>query len=262
MSKKLDKDEVKGPDAFVHTSDTIFTYVERHSGLILSLVLALVVGSGGYLAYGFVQGLREQKASEALYPAEAALKKAESTLRDSRADAMKAALGKDGKGKAPAPSKVADFNADFAPQVDKIQTAIGEHAETKAGMISALSLSSFLLQQKQYQRAMDVLGLVKYKPSSDDLLNGFWNMHRGITLIENQKYDEALAAYQKILSAPALKYFHPEALLKSGFVQELKGDEGKAREAYAKLKAEFPQSEASATAQQYLRLLDLKSKQG
>jgi predicted negative regulator of RcsB-dependent stress response len=261
VTKKLDKHDVKAPDAFVSTSDKIFTFIEHHMKTILALVLLVVIAVGADMALTYFKNAHEEKAAEALYGPEAELRKAETAMRDTRAEKMKELMAKDKKAK-PEIAKAADFNADFAPHVTKLQTAIGQNAETKAAMVSALNLSAFLLQQKQFALAEQILDEVKFHPSEGDLLNGLWQMNRGVVYIENKKYDDALAAYQKVLASPQLKYLHPEALLKTGFVQELKGDQAKARETYTKLKSDFPQSEASATAGQYLRLMDLKAQQG
>jgi TolA-binding protein len=109
---------------------------------------------------------------------------------------------------------------------------------------------------------LSVLDLPSYKPSAKDVVGGMWLMHRGIVLMENQKYDDAAKVYQEVVSSSDLKPFQPEALLKLGVVYEQKGEADKARQAYEKLAKEFPNTDASTSAQQYLRLLDLKSQKG
>jgi TolA-binding protein len=51
-------------------------------------------------------------------------------------------------------------------------------------------------------------------------------------------------------------------MLKLGMSYEMKGEAEKARQTYEKLGREFPDSEASSSALQYLRLLDLKTQKG
>lgn len=264
MSKreKISK-ELKGPDAFVTTSDHVFAWIEKHSGLIGTICAVALIGAVGYTGNNWWNHHQEEKASEALYAPENALKKAEEKIRDERAEKMKALANptKDKNAAKPEASRPVDFQADYAPAVDKIRTAIKAHSGTRAALVSALNLSTFLIQQKQYSLALDILSIPTYQPSSGDLLAGFRLMHAGLAELENNKADEALKNYDNVLKSKDLSYFHSEALLKSGVAYELKGDLARAREAYEKLSRDFPNSEASNTGQQYKRLLDLKAPQ-
>lgn len=258
MSKKIAKEELKGPDVFVSTSDKVFNFVEHHFKTFLTVVGIVLVGAVVYVASGYINAMKEQKAAEALYAPEAELKKAAADLQpDKTPDVKKDKAAKE------TPSHPADFAKDYAPAVEKIKNAVKGHADTKAALVSALNLSHFLTEQKQFAQALEVLDIPKYHPSNSDLLGGFWLMHRGITLLENNQVDPAIQVYQEVLISPALRPFHPEALLKLGLSYELKGDQAKARNTYEKLVREFPETEASTTGQQYLRLLELNAhKQG
>ncbi len=254
MSQKIDKDVLKGPDMFVSTSDKVFNIIEKHFKIFLTAGCAAIVLAVGYVTMNYLNSRKEQKAAESLYAPESALKKAESELREQR---MK--KPKDAKMDDNAP----DFAKDLAPHVEKVKVAIVANADTKAAVVSALNLSNFLTQQKQYKEALEILEMPKARPPSGELLSGFWNMHRGIVLLENGQIDPAIAAYTVVANDPNLKAFHPEAFLKLGICYELKGDSAKARETYEKVGREFPDSEASTSAQQYLRLMDLNAqKQG
>lgn len=261
MSKreKISK-ELKGPDAFVSTSDHVFAWIEKHSGSIGTLCAVALIAAVGYTGNNWWSHHQEEKASEALYPSENALKKAEEKIRDERAEKMKALANPKDK-VAAKPDAPVDFQATYAPAVDKIRTAIKAHSGTRAALVSALNLSTFLIQQKQYSLALDILSIPTYQPASGDLLAGFRLMHAGLAELENNKADEALKNYDNVLKSKDLSYFHSEALLKSGVAYELKGDLARAREAYEKLSRDFPNSEASNTGQQYKRLLDLKAPQ-
>jgi len=251
--RKLDKDEVKGPDAFITFSDHVFNYVEKHFMSFISVVAVIVVIAVGYEGVNFYNSMKEQKAAEALYGPEGALKKAEADFQEKQTPS--GAADKKAE-KAPA---VADYSKDYAPIVSQIKAAIKDHGNTKAAIVSALNLSYFLSQQKQYQEAAAVLDLPTYKPSSGELLNGFWLMHRGVAFMENNQVDQAITTYQTVVSNEGLKVFQPEALLKLGVAYEVKGDANKAREMYERVGRDFPETEASGTAQQYMRLLELKA---
>jgi predicted negative regulator of RcsB-dependent stress response len=256
--------ELKGPDAFVSTSDMILTWMEKHSRSIGTICAAVLIVAIGFTVSSWWSRHQEAKAAEALYAPEAELKKAEEKIRDERAEKMKALANPATKGKSaakPESSRPIDFQVDYAPAVDKIRTQIKAHADTRVALISALNLASFLLQQKQYSLALEILNMAKFNPGSGDLLSGLRLMHMGVAELENGKADEALKDYEQILKVPGLNYFHSEALLKSGIAYEMKGDVARARETYEKLSREFPNTEASTTGQQYRRLLDLKAPQ-
>lgn len=256
MSKKLDKDVLKSPDMFVSTSDRIFNFIERHFKVVAGVLVAAIVIAVGAVTMNYLNSRKEYKAAEALYAPEAALKKAEMNLREQRAKSS-------AKDKKAVVEATGDYVKDYAPLVEKVKVAIVANAGTKAALISALNLSNFLTQQKQFKEALDVLDAPKTKPASGELLAGFWNMHRGVVLLENGQVDPAIAAYTAVTSNSSLKSFHPEAFLKLGICYEIKGDLAKARETYEKVGREFPNTEASTSAGQYLRLLDLNSqKQG
>jgi len=243
LSKKLTKEELKEPDLFISSSEKFLQWIEAHARIILSTTGLVVVVSLGWLGHGYWQSYQEQQALTALYPVEGALKKVEEE-----------------KAKPDAPK--ADFASTYAPLIGPIKTVIQQHASTKAAMVSALNLSSFLLDQKQTQEALQVLKLVRFQPQKQNVLNGFWSLHLGLAYLENKELDQALKAYQGLLEVPDQKPFHPEALLKQGLTWELKGDREKAKSSYERLSREFPESESAKAAQQQLRFMDLKSEQG
>lgn len=256
-TEEMTKKDLKGPDAFVSGTDHLFAWIEKHSKSIISLCVVAILASITYVGYAYWSQRTENQAAEALYQPEGDLKKIETKIREERAEKMKDLAANKG-----AATRPADFAQDYAPTVEKVRAQIKNHAGTRAALVSALNLASFLMQQKQYALALEVLEIPRFEPAKGDLLGGFRLMHRGLAYLENAKAEEALKAYEEVLKSSALNYFHSEALLKSGVAYELKGDAVKAREMYEKLGRDFPNTEASTTGQQYMRLLELKSKQG
>jgi len=263
VNKKDLKDTLKQPDTFVSTSHSVLKFVEDHFKLFVGVVLTGAIFGLSYTGYIFLQSRKESAAAERLYKHEAELKKAETKIREERAKKMQDLAGLSGKPKSPPKSddlRPVDFAKDFQPIVSSLKEELKGLAGTRAAMVSALNLSNFLVQQKQFQEALEVLKAPGAIPGTGDLLGGFWRMHYGLVLLENTKADEALAVYNEVLGSEMLKPFHPEAMLKSGIAYEIKGDTAKARETYEKLSRDFPQSEASGAAAQYLRLMEMKAK--
>ena len=179
MSSKIDKEMLKNPDVFVSTSDHIFNYIERHFKTVLTVVAVIVVGGVGYVGVGYMNTRKELKAAEALYVPEAALRKAETSLSEAKAKA----LTLDSKNPA-VPPQVEDFTKDYAPSVEQIKTVIKANDQTRAALISALSLSSFLLQLQKYTAALGSMLLGKADVAASALIAGCWYMHRGVVLME------------------------------------------------------------------------------
>ena len=264
MSKKSDmKDALKTPDAFIGTSSVILKWIEDNAAVVFSVIAIATLGGVGYTGYTYWQSHREAQASEAIYKYEADLRKAEEKVRDERAKKLQEAASDKSKTK-PALEVVrpVDYAKDYQSSVQKVKEAIKAHSGTRSALVSALNLSYFLQQQKQFQEALEVLEIPTSRPGSGDFLGGFWRMHLGVMLLENNKAEEAIRVYDEVINSAALKAFQPEALLKKGVALELKGAKDQARSVYEKLSREFPNTEASTTASQYLRYLELKSEQG
>lgn len=263
LSKKEFSDSVKAPDAFLSTSAQAVQWIEAHGRMVATVVAAGSFIGLAYVGYTYWQSKLEARAAEQIYNHEGELKKAEGKIRDERAKKMQEMAGlsaKSGAGKSQVPP--ADFGKDYGSIVEQLKTDLKANAGTNVAMISALNLSYFLLQQQQFAQALEVLKIPTSSPAKGDLLGGFWRMHYGLVLLENSKANEAMAFYNEVLGTSNLKPFHSEAMLKLGIAYELLGDQAKAKETYEKLGREFPNSEASGSATQFLRLLELKSKQG
>ncbi len=264
MSKKSDfKDSIKQPDAFVSIGDRILRYVETHAKTVGAIVFVGAALGLGITAFTYWHTHVETNAAESIYRVEAQLKKAESQIRDERAKKMQDLAGLSAKTKTTSKAddvRPVDFAKDYLPIVTSLKAELKGQSSTRAAMVSALNLSYFLVQQKQFPEALEVLKVPTFSPGTADLLGGFWRMHYGLVLLENNKPDDAIKLYSEVLSATDLKAFHPEAMLKSGIAYEIKGDTTKAKDTYEKLGREHPNTEASSSATQYLRLLELKAR--
>jgi hypothetical protein len=241
------------------SKDQFLAFLEKHSRAVLSSAgIALVLGTG-FAAYSFWQAHRESTAAEAIYKAEANLRKVEQTSLASKAQNIKklsegagATSDKTGAG-----ASEESFATTFLPAVKEIQATIANHAGTRAALVSAMSLSSFLMQKKQTELAGEVMGLPKYEPSRNEILGGLWRMQKALVLIENKKYPEAESLLQDIIKSDDLKLLHGEAWLRIGLAQEAQGQKDRAKETYLRVAKEFSASESGRSANQQLRWMAL-----
>ncbi len=260
MSKKDFKDQVKAPDAFISTSTRVLNWIEKHARAVVAVVVLACLVGAGLTGYSYWQSSVESRAAEAIYKYEAELKAVEARIREERGELMREMSKK--KSNPKDPIRPVDYEKDYAQIVGKLKNEIKAHRKTRTALISALNLSYFLVQQKRFEEALEVISIPSFEPSRSDLLAGFTLMHKGLVLIENGKADEAIETYQRLLDSSALKAFHSEALLKQGIAWELKGDLAKAKDTYENVARSYPNTDASTSASQFLRLLELKSKPG
>lgn len=246
MSQKISKEELKGQDAFLTASARALDFVEHHGKVFFAVIIVVILGGIAYAAAGYLGARKERLAAEAIYPSEAELKKVQGPTSDPMS-------------MAPRPQIVDDYNGKVAPLVAKVEAQIQAHSDTKTAIVSAMNLSYFLVQQKRFAEAMKVLDIPKASAADSDLLLGLWDMHRGMVYLENRETEKALAIYQSVVKLDRLKLFHSEALLKIGYCHELTGDLTKARESYEKVEREFPNTEAAQSAQQSMRVMQLKT---
>ncbi len=101
-----------------------------------------------------------------------------------------------------------------------------------------------LVNDKQYDKALDAFAafLVKY-PDHPLVENAtYW---RGESYFAKGEYKSAADQFEAVLSRPSGGSKAPDALLKLGIANEKLGATDKANEFYARLRTEYPKSEAA-----------------
>jgi predicted negative regulator of RcsB-dependent stress response len=257
----MKKDDLRQPDAFIATSNNLLHYVEKHALPIFSILAAAIVISLGYLGVNYWNSHKENQAAAHIYEAESKLKQVEKDIEKDRTKRLEEMV-KSAKGKVD--PKLAEtirpenFDADYLPRISPILTALQDVHESKAALLSAMSLVNFLGEKGKWKLAQDVIKIPTFKPKEKELLFGLTQMHRGLVALENGQADEAIAYYQSIIANPAQKILYPEAYLKMGISFELKKDFKKAKEIYQRITVEYATSDSATEAEQFLKLLELK----
>ena len=100
--------------------------------------------------------------------------------------------------------------------------------------------------------------MLKSKP--DTRTNFETRVKIGETLERQQKYDEALDTYQKILKIKRLRIYEAEIRLKQALIYQLKDQTETAEEIYSDVGKKYPRSEYSAAAFYRLGLIEQKSR--
>lgn len=229
MAKKLSKDELKTPDAFLTIGQRALDLIEQNLAVIISVLVVLILIGGAVIGYNSYQKHVEMQAAQMLYPSQKKISEE---------------LAKD--------HKVSEST------LKTYETQLKANGGTAVGLASALETASELLKSSQAEQALDVLNLVKYQPKKTDFYFGLLKMTTGLAYLDAGQPDKALTEYTAVIREDAQKAFHPEALLKSGLASEKKNDFDKAKEFYERVSQEFSNTEQGHLALQYMMFLSRK----
>ncbi len=116
-----------------------------------------------------------------------------------------------------------------------------------------------LLELNRYDEALEAYeNVLKSKPETRT--NFETRVKIGETLERQQKYDEALDTYQKILKIKRLRIYEAEIRLKQARIYQLKKQSETAEEIYSDVGKKYPRSKYSAEAFYRLGLIEQKSR--
>ncbi|MCC7404852.1 MAG: hypothetical protein IT288_10690 [Bdellovibrionales bacterium] len=248
MSKKLTKEDIKGPDAFIATSDKLGRWIEKHKVTVFgTLSAALLIGAG---LVGWEQWTlyRERSAQNALYAIEAKVKKKQDEI-------AKAEQEKVAKKEARADRVLA---TDYGPLVDEYQAKIGELAGSKAAAISAIHLAALYMDYQEFEKAHALLTQQLGNTRQGSTFYGLLHMQLGTALAALNKHEDAKREFNLVVGDSTAQFLHAEAVLKLGLTEEMLGNVDQAREHYNRASQEFSTTDAGKTAKAYLRLLSME----
>ncbi len=197
-------------------------YVNNNSSLIIGGLIAFLVIVGGYFAYQqFVKGPKEQNAREAMRFAQ------DQFSRDSFA----LALENPGGG-----------NPGFLDIID-------DYSGTKSANTCLFYAGISYLHLGNYDVAIDYL---KDFSPSDDLLPIQKYSAIGDAYSELKDFDEAINYYKKATGAGENETLVTYNLKKLGLLYEKQGNLQEAKNAFEKIKSEYPSSAESQSIQKYI----------
>ncbi len=120
---------------------------------------------------------------------------------------------------------------------------------TKAGKLARFYIAAIYMQQKKYQKVIDLLdGLV----IDDAVFQPQVLLLRGDAYSELGQYEEALRCYQAAAAHAPNPYTTPRCYSKIASILLAKGDHEGVRDCYQRICDDFPESPDYAVAQKYL----------
>ena len=241
MSKKLTKEEVRGPDAFIQVTDKIVEYIEKHAKLVGSLLLGILFIGVGKVSYDYVNKKNELKAQAELY-----------TIEKKQRDIKKSLLTKKQDKK--------DIESDYGSVLNLYKSFISENAKLSAAFMAALDGAAIYTDYKKFDKALEILKMVENNIPKDSFFFGLVFSKIGSVYTYIGKWDQAIEAYSRIVKEKAQAHLHADSLLKVGMIYQKQNKNEKAEEYYRKVDTQFFSSDAGQAARSYLRLLELKKR--
>jgi predicted negative regulator of RcsB-dependent stress response len=239
---KLDKHEVKKPDAFLKLMGRIAGFLSHHKTALISGIAAVVIGFAGFGVYLFYHESREHKAQEALFLARKMLRPELSTPLGQQPPA--------GAKKTLTPEAVKEF-----------ELVMTDFPKSRAAVVASIELSQAFLEEGKAAEAVAALKKVEPRVGSSEILFAMYKYQLGKVLTSSGQCEEAMPHLSSIASATgAASVFKSGALLQTGLCYEAMKQPAKAMEVYERVSKEFAEGASAESAKKYLRLLKRNTK--
>lgn len=281
MNQKIDKKELKNPDLIQGELQKGFQWTTSHSKMVLGLIGLVIVVWAGILTQEHFALKKEEQVQASFFKAEKAFiekkEKFEQALAEEKMPA-KDPKKKDVESEKEKMEKASgDLNKDFGPQMDEFAKIINENPNTNAAQMAAIHYAGAHLD---YNKAAEAEAMLK-KVNADQksILSALVLKQLGTAQANQNKCQDAIQTWNKILMNANAKALHTEVKLSEGLCYEALNDTANAEKMYAQAKipeATFSSKEeeklyaegkiklnptaANKTAEKYLKLLQMNKR--
>lgn len=252
MSKKISKEELRSPDAFVKTMEQGYSFTTKYGKAIASVVIILLLVAVGLVVSGMLQDRRETKAVQALYTPQSQYKKLQDQFQAAKAPVDPKA---DPKAAKPA-AATGDLQKDYGSVIPGFESVIKEHSGTVAAGQAAVYLATIYQEHGKLDEAKATLEQPLKDLKSGTLIYSVANMVYGNILASQDNCKDAVATFEKVKN-----FLSVDASVKAGVCYEKLGQLDQAAEMYRKASTES-ESSSSLAAKGYLRALEQKRQAG
>jgi len=218
MSKKetLEGQDVNLGEVYSRTE----LFLDKHKQSIVIGVVGLLVVVGGLLGYRkFIVEPNNREAAELMWKAEYYFE----------IDSLDRALNGD-------------------DQWPGFYAIANDYGSTASGKLAHFYIGSILMQQADYQGAIDHYGKAKV---GDDVLRTMAIGNTGDALVELGRTDEAVKQFEKAAGMMTNDFTTPLFLMKAGIVHQQNGNWSAAAKAFKRIAKEFPNSAEANQARKY-----------
>ncbi len=253
---KIDKKDLKNPDAFQAELQKGFQWTTQHSKMVATALLGLLVLGAGVSAKSYLDEKSENEIQAQYFQVEKKWNEKKSSFETAESQAT-AAAKKDSKAKAseapPAHKASGDFEQDYGTLAAEMMKIIDSSPKSKAAKMAALNVAEIQLQYGKFQEAQELLKKVESNPK--DLLSGLVLLQLGTAQADLNDCNSAISTWQKVVTSKEIQSLHPAAKLKQGLCYENTKDVAKAEQMYTEARNEDKDSAAGRSADKYLKLL-------
>ncbi len=248
MAKKISKEELRSPDAFVKTMEQGYSFTTRYGKSIAALFIVGLVVAVGVVVTNFLKERKENAAVQALYQPQSEYKKLQDQYQQAKAPAdVKTDL------KTPKPvAATGDLQKDYGTVIPGFESVIKEHSGTVAAGQAAVYLASIYQEHGKLDEAKAVLEKPLKDLSKDTLIYSVANMVYGNILASQDNCKDAVASFERVKN-----FLSVDASVKAGVCYEKLGQLDRAAEMYRKASTQS-ESSSSLAAKGYLRALEQK----
>lgn len=228
----------------------------------------LVLGIAGvFLLFGVVAVMISMKTTQNEMKAQEAYFSFEEKLMDikNKAANPEPEKNKELKDKSAPNTKTTNEVVDYSPIKSGFEKVINEYPNSNAAQMSAIHLAKLLIDEKKSDEALKLLQKVENKNTG--LINTLIQKQIGQLLADNNKCQEAIAIWQKILDRKEASFIHNESKIQQALCYTKLNDFKKAEEILTNLANQSGSPEAgpssiSKEAEKYLRLIQFKKASG
>ncbi len=262
MTQKIDKKELKSPDAIQKELQKGFKWSTEHSQMLLGAGVLVVLVWGGLLVKAHFDEKAETEIQAEFFKAEKSFMEKKDKFNQAMSQA--ATAEKDSKSKdkaskdakkevAELPKATGDLAKDFGSEIEQFAKIIETKPKSKAAQMAALHAAQTQLEYGQFPAAEATLK--KVVETKNSILSGLLMKQLGISQANQNNCQAALQTWQKVLANSEAKSLHADVKLNMGLCYEALKDFSNAEKMYTDAKTADSNSATSRSAEKYLKLI-------
>lgn len=249
MAKKITKQELKSPDAFLKTMQTGMSFTARYGKPLAVVVVLAILIAIGWVSANLIHEHRETVATEALFAPQYEYQKLHDQFEQAKAP-------QDPKSTVKYAAASGDIEKDYGQVITGLKQVMDQHKGTVAAGQASIYLASIYEDYGKYDDAKSVLEKTINDTDKSSLIYSLTHMVYGNILASEGDCKNAVASF-----AAVKDFLSVDADVKAGICYEKLGQLDQAAEMYRKASTDS-ESSTSLAAKGFLKALEQKRQAG